>query len=140
MIHYITDASTITAEQLEGFFEGWPSPPAPQTLARILSRSTYVVLAMDGDEVVGFINALSDGELAAYVPLLEVRASHRHQGVGTELVQRLTSLLGEVYMTDLTCDDDVVPFYEQLGFLRLNGMARRNAEAAVLGPSPAAAD
>ncbi len=125
----------VTAEQLEGFFEGWPSPPSPQTLSRVLSRSTHVVLAVEDDEVIGFVNALSDGELAAYVPLLEVRASHRHQGVGTELVRRLTALLGDVYITDLTCDDDVVPFYERLGFLRLNGMVRRNTEASVLGTS-----
>lgn len=33
------------------------------------------------------------------------------------------------YGVDQCCDDDVVGFYERLGFVRVNGMVRRRPEA-----------
>jgi GNAT superfamily N-acetyltransferase len=89
-------------------------------------------VAREADQVVGFINALSDGLLAAYLPLLEVRAEFQGRGIGTELVHRMLDLLGDVYMVDVVCDDDVAPFYERLGLSRLVGMAHRNRSASVL--------
>jgi hypothetical protein len=77
VITYRSDVRGINAERLGGFFEGWPSTPTPDTLLRVLGRSSQVALALEGDEVVGFAYAISDGLLAAHVPLLEVRASHR---------------------------------------------------------------
>ena len=129
---YATGVQDVTAAQLDGFFEGWASYPSPSALLRILANSTVVVLAFDGDEVVGVVNALSDGELAAYIPLLEVRASHRGRGIGTELVRRVMAHLDGCYMIDAVCDADAAPFYERLGMQRLAGMAHRNRHAAVL--------
>ena len=34
--------------------------------------------------------------------------------------------IGEIYMVDVICDDDVLPFYEALGFQRAGGAVRRN--------------
>ncbi len=47
-------------------------------------------------------------------------------GIGSELVRRLREDLREIYMIDLLCDNDVIPFYEGLGFQRGGGMAIRN--------------
>lgn len=135
MISYRTDIDDLTAEQLDGFFQGWPSPPTAEALLAVLRQSSHAILAVDDGAVVGFVNALTDGRLAAYIPLLEVRASHRGAGIGTELVRRMLGVLGEVYMTDLVCDDDLVPFYERLGMVRLAGMARRNHRASILRPA-----
>lgn len=135
MITYRHDLDGVTAAQLNGFFEGWPSPPTADALLAVLRDSSHAILAVDEDgTVVGFINALSDGRLASYVPLLEVRASHRGAGIGSELVRRMLAVLDDVYMTDLVCDHDLVPFYERLGLVRLAGMARRNHDAPVLRP------
>jgi hypothetical protein len=49
-------------------------------------------------------------------------------------VREVCADLEDLYMVDAVCDDDVVPFYEQLGFSRLNGMARRHYENRT-GPS-----
>lgn len=135
MISYRHDLDGITADQLHGFFEGWPSPPSADALLAVLRDSSHTILAIGDDgTVVGFINALTDGRLAAYIPLLEVRAEHRRGGIGSELVRRMLAVLDDVYMTDLVCDEDLVPFYERLGLLRLAGMARRNHSASVLRP------
>ena len=81
---YTSSLEGITPEQLEGFFFGWPNPPSPRTHPRILKGSSHVVLGLDGERVVGFVNAISDGVLSAYIPLLEVRPPYQGRGVGSE--------------------------------------------------------
>jgi len=129
---YATGVEGVEAEQLEGFFDGWTSYPSSSALLRVLRNSTIAVLAYDGDLIVGFANALSDGELAAYIPLLEVRAAYRGRGVGTELVRRVMTELAGCYMIDAVCDADVAPFYDRLGMTRLTGMAHRHRLSPVL--------
>jgi GNAT superfamily N-acetyltransferase len=75
---------------------------------------------------VGFITAISDGVLAAYIPLLEVLPAWQGQGIGAELVRRMQAQLQRFYMVDLLCDPEVQPFYERLGLHRATGMLLRN--------------
>ncbi|WP_373604601.1 hypothetical protein [Bhargavaea cecembensis] len=71
-IEYRTDTGGITPDMLEGFFVGWPDTPGCGTHLRLLRQSSHVVLAVDSDrrQVAGFITAVSDGVLSAYIPLL----------------------------------------------------------------------
>jgi hypothetical protein len=126
-IEYTTSLEGVAPEHLEGFFEGWPKPPSPERHLEILRGSYCVVLAREqgSPAVVGFVTAISDGVLTAFVPLLEVLASHRAKGIGTELVQRLFAELGDFYAVDLMCDRELQPFYERLGMQRSVGMAIR---------------
>lgn len=110
-----------------GFFEGWAAPPSPSRHLQILRNSAHVVVARDdAGAVVGFVNALSDGVLCAYIPLLEVLPEHRGNGIGTELVRRLLATLQGLYMIDVMCDDEVYPFYERFGFAPGRGAVTRN--------------
>lgn len=130
-IEYRTSAASLRWEQFDGFFVGWPVRPSPQTLLAHLERSYRCVVAyeVNGDRVVGFATAVSDGLLAASIPLVEVLPGWHERGIGTELLERLLAQLGHLYMVDLTCDADVAPFYEQLGFVRGTAMVRRNRAA-----------
>jgi GNAT superfamily N-acetyltransferase len=126
-MRYLTSADTITADQLHGFFVGWPNPPSPETHLAILQRSDAVVLALDDEtgRVIGFINALSDGVLSAFIPLLEVLPDYQGRGIGQELVRRMLALLGDLYAVDVMCDADVQPFYARLGMQPARGMMLR---------------
>jgi len=117
----------VTAEDLEGFFEGWPNPPTPEVHLSVLHGSTHVWLARDADDgqVIGFVTALSDGVIASFLPLLEVLPEHRGAGIGAELVRRMLDTLGDLYAVDVICDPDIVPFYAQFGLVPVVGMARR---------------
>jgi ribosomal protein S18 acetylase RimI-like enzyme len=128
MISYIESAEDIQADHLQGFFVGWPSPPSPTTHLKLLQNSDFVVLAVETESqrVVGFITAISDHVLSAYIPLLEVLPDYQRQGIGRELVRRLLARLEHLYMIDLLCDVDVQPFYEALGMQRTQGMLLRH--------------
>ena len=131
MIRYAQTLEGIDPTQVQGFFEGWPQAPDPETHLHILRRSQHIVLAIDESDgqVVGFINAISDGILSAYIPLLEVKAHYRTQGIGHELVRRMQEQLQGIYMIDLLCDPELIPFYESLGFQPTQGMAYRSYNA-----------
>jgi len=128
MIEYHSDITRVAPEHLCGFFEGWPNPPSPETHYCLLAESSHFVVAQprDSSNVVGYITALSDGILSAYIPHLEVLPAQRGQGIGSQLVRSLLDRLGEMYMVDLVCDEDVQPFYEKLGLRRSVGMSLRN--------------
>jgi predicted N-acetyltransferase YhbS len=125
MIEYTTDLAGLGPDDLADFFVGWPAPPSPARRVALLRGSTHAVLARDAGRVVGFVTALSDGVLMAYVPLLEVLPRYQGTGVGTGLVNRVLDEIGEVYGVDVCCDDDVVSYYERFGFQRVNGMVLR---------------
>ncbi len=124
MIEFRDNADGVSPPQLEGFFEGWPDPPSPETHLRLLQQSTDVILAVDSEtgRVVGFITAVSDRILAAYIPLLEVLPAYQGQGIGSQLVRRMLQRLEHLYMIDLVCDPEVAPFYERLGMRRMLAM------------------
>jgi GNAT superfamily N-acetyltransferase len=128
MLAYLSTVDGIEPEQLAGgFFVGWPSAPSPERHLELLRGSYAVELAVDEGRVVGFVSAISDGVLSAYVPLPEVLPGYQHQGIGTELVRRLLAQLDGFYMVDLSCDASLEPFYERLGlqtFDRAMGVRR----------------
>lgn len=129
MISYVIYDERCDQLQLHGgFFQGWPNPPNEERHRSILRNSYRSIVAVDSGshEIIGFVNAISDGILSAYIPLLEVVPSYQGRGIGAELVRRMLDELKDFYMIDLCCDQSLVSFYEKLGMQRTQGMIRRN--------------
>ncbi len=127
-MRYVDSPESIASHQLQGFFVGWPNPPAPEKHRELLEKSDVCLLAIDETTtmVVGFITAITDHVLSAYIPLLEVLPSYQEQGIGTELVRRMLEKLNSIYMVDLLCDPDLQPFYARAGMQPASGMLLRN--------------
>lgn len=128
-ITYQTTLDTITPAHLDGgFFVGWPNPPAPEQHFAILQGSSHIVLACNDQtgKVVGFVNAISDGVLCAYIPLLELLPAWQNQGIGSELMRRMLAQLEHLYAIDLLCDPELQPWYAKLGMRPAIGMFHRN--------------
>ncbi|WKZ40110.1 MAG: GNAT family N-acetyltransferase [Anaerolineales bacterium] len=127
-IEYVDSPEGISADQLHGFFVGWTNPPTPEKHLELLKSSDEVVLALDTENgnVVGFITAITDNVLAAYIPLLEVLPEYQNRQIGKTLVEKMLARLSRYYMVDLLCDMDLQPFYEKFGMYRATGMFFRN--------------
>jgi ribosomal protein S18 acetylase RimI-like enzyme len=128
MIGYTASLDGVRDSDLVPFFVGWPNSPTPEMRLAALRGSYRVIVARDGERVVGFINAISDGAMSAFIPLLEVLPDYQHRGVGTELVRRMVVALRDMYIVDVVCDPELQPFYERLGMVPLAGMAIRNRD------------
>jgi len=130
MIRFCSFDDRISPDMLAGFFVGWPNPPSPETHLRILKGSAFAELAVDDDtgQVVGFITALTDGVLSAYIPLLEVRPGFQGQGIGTTLIQRILERCEGLYMVDAMCDPAVQSFYAASGMQPSTGVMLRKRD------------
>jgi len=124
-IRYHSTLEGVTPDAIHGFFVGWADPPAPATLLRMLEGSSHVWLALDGNRLVGYIRAISDGFHAAFLPELEVLPGYQGLGIGTTLLTKLLDDLAGFYSIDGTCDDGLVDYYRRFGFMRGNGMTIR---------------
>ena len=127
MIRYQTDLNGITKEQLEGFFVGWSVPFTQDEHYEILQNSYMFVLAINTEtnNVVGFVNAISDKLKFAFIPMLEVLPPFKNMGIGTKLMETLLSKLEHLSCIDLTCDPEMQPYYEKFKLTRSHGMVIR---------------
>lgn len=124
-IEYLTVNDRISPDMISGFFVGWPDPPTPEKLIETMAGSYRRVWAVQDGKVIGYINAISDGVLNAFIPWLEVHPDHQDEGIGTELVRRVVAELDGMYAIDLCCDTDLLPYYEKLGFITFGGAGLR---------------
>ncbi len=137
MIDYRDTVEGLEASQLEGFFVDWTSKPSPQAHLNILHGSSHVVVAIDeeSDQVVGFVTAISDGVLSAYIPLLEVLPAYQNRGIGSELMRRILEQLNSLYMVDVLCDAELQAYYARFGMQRAVGMCIRRYDRVPTGKS-----
>lgn len=127
MLIYTNSLDNIPPDKLKGFFVGWKNPPSVETHLQILNNSYKKILAIDNEtnNVIGFITAISDATLSAYIPLLEVLPAYQGNGIGTELVRKMLAELKGLYMIDLICDKELQSFYKRFEMTPAHGMIIR---------------
>ncbi|MGD0676693.1 MAG: GNAT family N-acetyltransferase [Polyangiaceae bacterium] len=104
---------------------GWQSRTRdPERFAKMVRGSDFHVFAYDGEILVGYARAISDGAFSAYVGSVAVLREYQRQGIGRELVRRLVD--GRDHLTFVLHADPVNhPFYLRCGFSLSPEMFRR---------------
>ncbi|GIG66613.1 GNAT family N-acetyltransferase [Phytomonospora endophytica] len=101
--------------------EGWPGWSDPGRVRRALGAAGCLALvALDGEETVGFAQILTDGVLTSYLALLVTAATHRRRGVARALADEAFARTG-VGRMDLLADEDAHGFYRSMAHRRLPG-------------------
>ncbi|MDP3025804.1 MAG: GNAT family N-acetyltransferase [candidate division Zixibacteria bacterium] len=125
MIDYKINGRIITNE-LNTFFQNWKSPPSTETRSKLLTGSDLVITAREDGRLVGFLTAISDGAMHAFITLLEVLESHQNKGIGKHLMELAISNFKGYYDIVLITDPDKGEFYKKLGFREIYGMHIRD--------------
>jgi len=71
MIEYkISDR--IIPNELDCFFQDWKSPPSPEIKGKLLNGADLIITARENGRLIGFLTAISDGVMHAFITLIEV--------------------------------------------------------------------
>jgi GNAT superfamily N-acetyltransferase len=118
--------TTYTRDHLAGIValceaEAWPSFAADLDRAHAVLTAPGVtsVVALDGELVIGFAYALSDGHIAAYLSMMAVHKRYRRKGVGRDLIEYAFPLTGAQRLDLIT--DDAGTFYQSFDHRTLPG-------------------
>lgn len=106
-----------TSEELAELFRSldWSSGHYPEALVRAMQGSDTVYSARVEGQLVGLINALSDGAMTVYFHYLLVRPEYQGLGIGRQLVAGMLGRYSGMYRLVLNSYEAAVPFYEKCG-------------------------
>jgi len=86
--------------------------------AKSLSNSYLYVCCFEDNDLVGFLDVVSNGVTDAYIQDVIVNPKHHRKGIGTEMMNRAISKLkhNEVYAISVLFEEKLLTFYKKFGF------------------------
>lgn len=86
------------------------------------TMASYANIAVyDGNQLVGYIDSISNGVTDAYIQDLMIHPDYQKQGIGTELMNRMISFLKtqNIFMISVIYENSLSPFYKRFGFFEM---------------------
>lgn len=116
-ITYRSDLVGIDWHQLKGTLtaDNFDNGRTPEQLEKSFQNSHAVCIAWLNDEIVGTARVLSDSVCNAYLVDLWTLSRCRRKGIARAMTEQLLCLLPGQHVY-LQADDDLVDFYQKLGF------------------------
>ncbi|QRM40505.1 GNAT family N-acetyltransferase [Rhizobium rhizogenes] len=109
-------------DQLVALFqdEWWTKGRTKADVVQALSSGgpVFAFIDPDGDELVAFARAMTDGVYKAMIFDIIVKSTWRNTGLGGLLMETVMNdpALIEIKHSELYCLEEMVPFYEKWGF------------------------
>ena len=115
-ISYKTDLNDVNWDEIKAKVaaDDFDNGRSAAQLKTSFENSFATCIAYDGDQIVGKARALSDQVCNAYVVDVWTHTPYRHQGIASQMMEKLFEQLTGQHIYLFT--DDALPFYEQLGF------------------------
>ena len=83
-----------------------------------LMTSFFHIAVYDEDQLVGYVDSVSNGVTDAYIQDLIVRPDYQGKGIGTDLMKKMIASLKEkhIYIISVIFEERLKPFYDRFGF------------------------
>jgi len=94
----------------------WGKERTVEGLTRMLSMCTITLGVWDGDKLVGFARAMSDGMYRALIEDIIVDAHYRRTGIGSKIIRMLADRLSNVEHIYLFTGKHMEPYYRRFDF------------------------
>lgn len=100
--------------------EWWTKGRTLDDVHKMLIHSDYIfgICESHSQELVAFARVVSDRTYRAIIYDVIVAANHRHQGLGSLLIEQIVSHpeISQIECIQLCCLPEMIPFYQKLGF------------------------
>ena len=95
----------------------WSHARAPERLRIAVERADLAMVAVQDDQVVGFVRTMSDGAFAVYIADILVLPEHQGQGIGRNLLAAVLDHypLETFHHQVLIAERDAEGFYRRMG-------------------------
>ncbi|WP_316569509.1 GNAT family N-acetyltransferase [Neobacillus sp. YIM B06451] len=107
----------IKAEDVMRLYQdaGW-WPEREEGNIELMLANGQSVGAWDGEVLIGFARAVTDGKFRAYIEDVVIITSYQKDGIGAKLVSMLLDGLTHIDVISLFCEQHLIPFYEKNNF------------------------
>lgn len=98
---------------------GWTAyTERPEALRRGFESSMLTLAAYDGEQLLGIIRTVGDGNTIVFVQDILVFPEHQRRGVGSALLRAVLERYSHVRQIELATDDTpkTIAFYKSMGF------------------------
>jgi len=108
----------LSIEQVLSIYDksGLSRPKDTRSVMNMIKNAQVIVTAWEGQQLVGFLRALTDFSFDCYINDLAVDKDYQHHGIGRELVLRLMELLDEKTLVFLISTPQATNFYTKMSF------------------------
>lgn len=100
--------------------EWWSKNRTQEDVNIILANSSliFAYIKQETESLIGFARVLTDFYKYAYIYDVIIEANHRKLGLGKKIMESIVChpKLNALKCIELTCRDDMTPFYDQFGF------------------------